>query len=49
MKKNVKCAENFLIFDLFLSSGFKVQKIPILACHLVLSIGMDFNQIYFKQ
>ena len=41
MKKCVKYAEKFLIFDLLLSGGFKIQNIPILACHVVLSIGMD--------
>ena len=41
MKISVKYAENFLVFDLLLSNGFKLQNIPILACHIVLSIGMD--------
>ena len=41
MKKCVKYAEKSLIFDLLLSSGFKIQNIPILAYHVVLSISMD--------
>ena len=41
MKISVKYAEKFLIFDLLLSNGFKIQNIPIRACHVVLSIGMD--------
>ena len=41
MKISVKYAEKFLIFDLLLSNGFKIQNIPILACHVVLSIGID--------
>ena len=41
MKISVKYAENFLIFNLPLSNGFKIQNIPILACHVVLSMGMD--------
>ena len=40
MKISVKYAENFLIFDLLLSNGFKIQTILILACHVVLSIGV---------
>ena len=34
MKISVKYAENFLMFDLLLTSGFKIQSIPILACHV---------------
>ena len=34
MKISVKYAENFLMFDLLLTSGFKIQNIPILACHV---------------
>ena len=34
MKISVKYAENFLMFDLLLSSGFKIHSIPILACHV---------------
>ena len=45
MKIRVKCAENFLIFDLLLSNGFKMQNIPFLACHVVLSIGMDRQKL----
>ena len=41
MKISVKYAENFLIFDLHLSNGFKIQNIPILVCRVVLSVGMD--------
>ena len=41
IKISVKYAESFLIFDLLLSNGFKIQNIPILACHVVLSVGMD--------
>ena len=41
IKTSGKYAQNFLIFDLLLSNGSKIQNIPILACHLVLSIGMD--------
>ena len=41
MKISVKYAENFLKFDLLLSNGLKIQNIPILACHVLLSIGMD--------
>ena len=41
MKISVKYDENFLIFDLLLNNGFKIQNIPILAYHVVLSIGMD--------
>ena len=41
MKKIVKYAENFLIFDLLLNNGFKIQNIPILSCHVILSIGFD--------
>ena len=41
MKISVKYAENFLVFDLLLSNGFKLQNIPILASHIVLSISMD--------
>ena len=41
MKISVNHAENFLMLDLLLSNGFKIQNIPILACHVVLSIDMD--------
>ena len=41
MKISGKYAETFLRFDLLLSNGFKIQNIPILACHVVLTIGMD--------
>ena len=41
MKISVKYAENFLKFDLLLCNGLKIQNIPILACHVLLSIGMD--------
>ena len=41
IKISVKYTENFMIFDLLLSNGFKIQNIPILACHVVLSISMD--------
>ena len=41
MQISVKYAENFLTFDLLLNNGFKIQNIPILACHVVISIGMD--------
>ena len=45
MKINLKYAENFLIFGLLLNNGFKIQNIPILVCHVVLSIGMDRLEI----
>ena len=41
IKISVKYAEKFLIFDLLLRNGFKIQNTPILACHVVLSIDMD--------
>ena len=41
IKISVKYGENFLVFDLLLSNGFKIQNIPILACHVVLLIDMD--------
>ena len=41
VKINVKYAEIFLIFDLILNNGFKMQNIPILACNVVLSMGVD--------
>ena len=41
MKISVKYADSLLIFDLLLSNGFKIQNLPILVCHVVLSIGMD--------
>ena len=41
MKISVKCAENFLIFELLLSNGFKIQNIPIIASNVALPIGMD--------
>ena len=41
MKISLKYAENVLIFELLLRNGFKIQTIPILACHVVLYIGMD--------
>ena len=40
-----KYAENFLIFDLLLSNGFKKQNIFILGFHVVLSIGMQRQKI----
>ena len=45
IKISVKYVESFLIFDLLLSNGFKIQDIPILACHVVLSIGIDKQKI----
>ena len=48
MKISVKYAENFLKFDLLLSNGFKIQNIPILACHVILSISM-YGQIKNKK
>ena len=41
MKISVRYAKNFLIFDLLLSNGFKIQNIPILACQVVLSIDIN--------
>ena len=41
MKISVKYAENFLIIDLLLRNGFEIENIPILACHVVLSIDMN--------
>ena len=40
MKIFVKYAENFLIFNLLLNNDFKIQNMPILACHVVLSVDL---------
>ena len=41
MQVSVKYAKKCLTFDLLFNNGFKIQNTPILACHVVVSIGMD--------